>query len=66
MPNYCSNTLTLTHDDPAMIARAHDALERGELLQEFIPVPQELKDTMAGAYGDADKQRTLLRRRVGN
>lgn len=66
MPNYCSNTLTLTHDDPAMIARAHDALERGELLQEFIPVPQELKDTMAGAYGDADKQRTLEQQEADN
>jgi hypothetical protein len=47
MPNWCSNNLVLTHEDPAMIQRAYDALERGEFLQEFIPVPQELKDTVA-------------------
>ena len=47
MPNWCSNNLVLTHEDPAMIQRAFDALERGEFLQEFIPVPQALKDTVA-------------------
>ena len=47
MPNWCNNNLTLEHDDPAMIQRAYDALERGEFLQEFCPVPQELKDAVA-------------------
>jgi hypothetical protein len=47
MPNWCSNNLVLTHEDPAMIQRAYDALERGEFLEEFIPVPQELRDTVA-------------------
>ena len=59
MPNWCNNNLTLEHDDPAMIKRAYDALERGEFLQEFVPVPVELKETMAGSYGDADKQAEL-------
>ena len=66
MPNWCNNNLILKHEDPKMIARAHDALERGELLQEFIPVPQELKNTMAGSYGDADKQRTLEQQEADN
>jgi hypothetical protein len=39
MPNWCNNNLTLSHDDPAMIQRAFDALERQEFLQEFCPVP---------------------------
>jgi hypothetical protein len=30
-----------------MIQRAFDALERGEFLQEFIPVPPALRDTVA-------------------
>lgn len=47
MPNWCNNNLVLTHEDPAMIKRAYDALERGEFLQEFIPVPQDLKDAVA-------------------
>ncbi len=59
MPNWCNNNLTLKHEDPAMIKRAHDAIERGELLQEFIPRPQELKDTISGGYGDPKKQAEL-------
>ena len=59
MPNWCNNNLILEHDDPEMIQRAHQALERGEFLQEFIPVPKELSETIAGSYGEADKQKAL-------
>lgn len=59
MPNYCNNTLTLTHEDPQMIVRAFNALETGELLQEFIPVPAALKETMSGAFADEIKQAEL-------
>jgi hypothetical protein len=58
MPNWCNNNLTLEHDDPAMIKRAYDALERGEFLQEFIPVPEQLK-IVAGCVGDPDEQKKL-------
>jgi hypothetical protein len=58
MPNWCNNNLTLQHEDPAMIQRAYDALERGEFLQEFIPVPQQLK-IVAGCVGDPDAQKKL-------
>jgi hypothetical protein len=51
MPNWCNNTLELAHEDPAMLTRARDALNRGEFLQEFIPVPEELK-IVAGRVGD--------------
>jgi hypothetical protein len=51
MPNWCNNVVELAHEDPAMLERARDALNRGEFLQEFIPVPQELKDTVAGRVG---------------
>jgi hypothetical protein len=43
-----------------MIQRAKDALDRGEFLQEFIPVPKELTDTIAGSYGEEDKQKALV------
>jgi hypothetical protein len=59
MPNWCNNNLVLEHDDPAMLIRAKDALDRGEFLNEFIPVPQELKDTISGFHGDADEQAKL-------
>ena len=58
MPNWCSNNLVLTHEDPAMIQRAFDALERGEFLEEFIPVPQQLK-IVAGCVGDPVEQAKL-------
>lgn len=45
MPNWCGNTLTLTHADPEMIARAKEAFAEGRFLSEFIPVPQALSDT---------------------
>lgn len=59
MPNWCNNNLTLEHDDPAMITRAKEALDRGEFLNEFIPVPQDLKDTVSGFHGDGEEQRKL-------
>ena len=54
MPNWCNNNLTLTHKDPAMIQRAYDALERGEFLSEFCPIPRELGDAIAdGSVNEA-------------
>ena len=58
MPNWCNNNLTLTHEDPAMIQRAADALQRGEFLQEFCPVPESLH-IVAGRVGDGDEQKKL-------
>ena len=58
MPNWCSNNLVLTHEDPAMIQRAYDALERGEFLSEFIPVPEQLK-IVAGMVSDEAEQKKL-------
>ena len=33
MPNWCSNTLVLQHDEPAMIDRAVAAFKEGRLLE---------------------------------
>lgn len=65
MPNWCNNNLTLEHDDPQMIQRAYDALERGEFLNEFIPVPADLQ-IVAGRMGDGDEQRELERKTAEN
>jgi len=51
MPNWCNNTLELVHEDPAMIERAKAAFKRGELLNEFIPVPADLH-IVAGSVGE--------------
>jgi len=44
MPNWCSNSVTVSHPDPAQIQRFNDAFNKGELFQEFVPCPQELLD----------------------
>lgn len=44
MPNWCSNTVTLEHEDPAMIERVRKAFNAGALLNEFIPCPAELHE----------------------
>ena len=59
MPNWCNNTLEIAHKDPAMLERAKDALNRGEFLQEFIPVPESLK-IVAGRVGDDDSPEQQL------
>jgi len=60
MPNWCNNTLTLTHTEPAMIERAKTAFLDGKLLNEFIPVPKELLNTTAGRAGDDDSYEQKL------
>ena len=42
MPNWCINTVTLRHKDPAMIERLVNG--SAHLLNEFIPCPSELHE----------------------
>ena len=48
MPNWCSNTLEIHHADKKMMRRFVKSWNRGRLLDEFIPVPPELKDNCLG------------------
>ena len=50
MPNWCNNTVEIYHQDPAMLERVRSAFKEGKLLNEFIPVPEDLHIT-AGADG---------------
>jgi len=43
MPNWCSNYVEVSHEDPAKIRALADAMERGEFLDHVIPVPEDLK-----------------------
>lgn len=45
MPNWCYNTVTVTHKDPAMLDRFVKATEADKLLNEFAPMPEELQNT---------------------
>ena len=53
MPNWCNNHLELQHEDATMISRAVTAFNNGTLLNEFIPVPDELQ-IPAGSVGAKD------------
>jgi hypothetical protein len=57
MPNWCGNTLTISHEDPDMIVRAKTAFAEGEFLNEFIPVPACLKDTTSPNRDNAEEIR---------
>lgn len=63
MPNWCNNGLTLKHADPAIIDRAQHCKS---LLMEFLPTPQELRDTICGFFDDEDKNREQLETRARN
>jgi hypothetical protein len=44
MPNWCNNTLIISHPDRAMMKRVIKAYNQNRLLDEFIPIPLELKE----------------------
>lgn len=55
MPNWCDNTLRVTHKDPKMIERLMDAFNDGRLCEEFIPIPEALKNTDSPNRVNADQ-----------
>jgi len=66
MPNWCNNSVEIYHDDPKMLERVRSAFNGEGLLQEFIPVPKELSDTVSGSFGDTDEQAKLLEKTKAN
>lgn len=59
MPNWCENTLTVSHDDIEQLDRFCKAWNSGELLQTLIPCPAELRDTVAGSVGGEGYEKAL-------
>jgi len=55
MPNWCSNFVQITHTDPSKISALAAAVKEGKFCDYVVPVPQELRDTVAG-YPGADKE----------
>ena len=66
MPNWCSNHITVRGTNQAEIQRLAKALSEGKFCHAVIPTPPELTDTMAGSYGDGDKQAALEAREQAN
>ena len=65
MPNWCNNVATLqatkARIDTVVAGAAGDGV-----LQALIPVPEELRDTISGSFGDADKQAALEAQTAAN
>ena len=66
MPNWCNNSLALTHENPEMIAKAVAAAEAGKLCETFVPCPQELQDAVCGSYNDPQQQAELEQKKAAN
>ena len=56
MPNWCNNSVEIYHDDSAMIERVRAAFNGEGLLQEFIPVPDDLRNTVSGFMGEDQRE----------
>ena len=59
MPNWCSNYIEVSHEDPQKIAALVEAMNAGGFLNHIVPVPKDLTETIAGSYGDDERQALL-------
>ena len=66
MPNWCNNGIEISHEDPAKLEALAQAVREGKFCNHVIPVPQELTETIAGSYGDDEKQAALLAQTAAN
>ena len=66
MPNWCMNTMTISHKDPSMVTKALDAWNSGRFLQTLVPCPQDLIDTVSGYLGDGEEQKQLEKKQAEN
>lgn len=66
MPNYCENSAYISHPNKKKLACLEKAFKKGKLMQEFVPCPQVLLDTVAGAFTDVDKQKALEKKEKAN
>lgn len=61
MPNWCNNSVEIYHEDPAMLERVRKAFDEGTLLNEFIPVPEDLRNIVAGSVPVAEEAEHKLK-----
>jgi len=47
MPNWCDNVLIVKHKRKLVLERVEEAFKEGKLCEEFIPIPEELKESEA-------------------
>lgn len=52
MPNWCNNSVSITHTDPDKLRSLVEAVNAKRFLDFVIPVPQDLTETVAGFPGE--------------
>jgi hypothetical protein len=60
MPNWCNNTVEIRHEDPAMLERVRKGFNEGKLLNEFMPVPEDLQIVAGRVGGNEDPEQKAL------
>jgi hypothetical protein len=58
MPNWCNNTVEISHPDTAKVYELVEAINAGKFCNYAIPVPESL-NIVAGSVGDPDQQKKL-------
>ena len=66
MPNWCNNSVTITHEDPAKMTALVEAMNANKFCNFAIPVPTALSETISGSFSDAEKQAELERQTLNN
>lgn len=61
MPNWCNNIVVVKHKNKEALDRVEKAFDKGELCQEFIPIPEELMNTKAPNHDNKNNKSTRLR-----
>jgi hypothetical protein len=57
MPNWCNNIVTIEHKNKTAIDRVEKAFKKGTLCSEFIPTPEDLKNTSAPNNTNAEEMK---------
>lgn len=65
MPNWCDNSVTFTHEDPTQIQRLVAAYNEGKLFNEFMPLPEELRETTSPLQGEDSESADRLIEKYG-
>lgn len=52
MPNWCNNSVTISHPDRSKMEALVSAIKEGKFFNHVIPVPKELTDTVSGHLGE--------------
>lgn len=52
MPNWCNNTVEISHPDTAKMYALVEAINAGKFCNFAIPTPKELTETVAGSVGE--------------